>query len=107
LKPYVRKVLEILLPAKDLSLVNVNLPKNPTDIRWARQSVRHYDGKVVPGTDPMGRSHFWFTVVPIEETEEDTDRWAVERGWVSITPLRLDLTHEEELAKAIAKYPVG
>jgi 5'-nucleotidase len=32
------------------------------------------------------------TVEPIEEVEEGSDRWAVERGLVSITPLRLDLT---------------
>ena len=106
LRPYVREVLETLIPAKELSLVNVNFPRQPTDVRWTRQSVRHYDGKVVPGKDPMGREHFWFTVTPIEETEEGTDRWAVRQGWVSITPLRLDLTDEGALAKALTKYPV-
>jgi 5'-nucleotidase len=60
--------------------------------------VRHYDGKVVPTQDPLGRQLFWFTVTPIEETEEGTDRWAVEQGCVSMTPLRLDLTDEKELA---------
>jgi 5'/3'-nucleotidase len=60
--------------------------------------VRHYDGKVVPGNDPMGRTRFWFTATPIEETEQWTDRWAVEQGCVSMTPLRLDLTDERQLA---------
>lgn len=106
LKPYVEKVLNILLAEKEMLLVNVNLPKEPTGIRWTRQSVRFYDGKVMPGTDPMGREHFWFTVKPIEETEEYTDRWAVRNGWVSITPLRLDLTNEDELSRINEKQPV-
>ncbi|EMR03312.1 5'/3'-nucleotidase SurE [Cesiribacter andamanensis] len=103
IKPHVRECLELLLPQKDLSLINVNIPRNAKGLRWVRQSLRHYDGKVVPGTDPMGRQHYWFTVVPVEITEENTDRWAVENGWVSLTPLRLDLTHEEELERALKR----
>jgi 5'-nucleotidase len=107
LELWVQKVLEILLPEPRLTLVNVNLPPHPKGIRWTRQSVRHYDGKVVPSKDPYGRTHFWFTVIPIEETEEDTDRWAFERGYVSMTPLRLDLTNEQELAEALKRHPLG
>ena len=101
LKPWISRLLDSLLPEKDLSLVNVNLPAmTPRGVRWTRQSVRHYDGKVVPGKDPMGRSLFWFTVTPIEDIEEGTDRWAIEHGYVSVTPLRLDLTDEKQLALA-------
>ena len=100
LKPWVASVLQILLEVPELALVNVNLPTGvPKGIVWSRQSVRHYDGKVVPAKDPMGRSHYWYTVVPIESTEEGTDRWAIERGYVSMTPLRLDLTDHEQLDK--------
>lgn len=100
IKPVVRQTLELLLPQKDLKLLNVNIPVQASGLRWTRQSLRHYDGKVVPGTDPMGREHYWFTVVPVEGTEEGTDRWAVEHGYASITPLRLDLTDEEALRQA-------
>ena len=107
LKLSVAEVLDILLNDKQLTLVNVNFPdKKPKGLRWTRQSVRHYDGTVVPGQDPLGRKHFWFSVIPIEETEEGTDRWAVERGYVSMTPLRLDLTNEKELAAAAARHPL-
>jgi 5'-nucleotidase len=107
LKPSVAKVLDILLNDKDLTLVNVNFPDiKPKGLRWTRQSVRHYDGRVVPGEDPLGRKHFWFSVVPIEGTEEGTDRWAVEQGYVSMTPLRLDLTNEKELAAAASRHPL-
>jgi 5'-nucleotidase len=102
LEPYVSKVIDLLLAEEKMSLLNVNLPEKPKGIRWTRQSVRQYDGKVVPGKDPMGRSIFWFTVTPLEGAEEGTDRWAVEHNWVSITPLRLDLTDEKDLARALS-----
>ena len=80
-KSAVEPVLELVLPARELTLVDVNFPERPPKgMRWTRQSFRHYDGKVVPGEDPMGRKHFWFVVIPIEETEEGTDRFTVEQG---------------------------
>jgi 5'-nucleotidase len=106
LKPWVARALSLLLPARELTLVNVNLPtQEPIDMCWTRQSVRHYDGRVVPGRDPMGRKHYWMTVVPLESAEEGTDRYAVERGYVSITPLRLDLTDHTALEAGRKRYP--
>jgi len=100
LGPFVAQTIELLADQPTLCLVNVNLPEQPRGIRWTRQSVRHYDGHVVPGEDPMGRRHYWFTVRPVEEVEEGTDRWAVRQGYVSVTPLRLDLTDHEALIHA-------
>lgn len=105
LAPYIHEVLDELLDDPALCLVNVNLPRHPKGIRWTKQSVRQYDGRIVPGMDPMGRKHYWFTVVPLEPADEGTDRWAVEQGLVSITPLRLDLTNDEHLKKAQQKKP--
>jgi 5'-nucleotidase len=105
LRPWVEQVLELLIPLRELQLVNVNFPPTPRGLRWTRQSVRHYDGRVVPGHDPMGRRHYWITVVPQEPAEEGTDRWAVEHGFVSMTPLRLDLTDEAALATARRREP--
>jgi 5'-nucleotidase len=108
LAPYVHRVLEcLLLQAPWLTLVNVNFPRQPRGLMWTRQSVRQYDGDVVPGEDPMGRKHFWLTVRPIEESDEGTDRWAVKDGWVSLTPLELDLTDHEALARVKAERPLG
>jgi len=107
LKPWVATVLEALLEVPDMPLINVNFPaKPPRGTVWTRQSMRHYDGKVVPAKDPMGRTHYWFTVVPLEEAEEGTDRWAIGQGLVSITPLTLDLTDEPALAHAKTQYPL-
>ena len=93
LKPAVVSALELLLEMPEVKLVNVNFPaRTPLGVKWTRQSVRHYDGKVVPGKDPMGRTHYWYTVTPLEAAEQGTDRWAVDQGFVSMTPLLLDLT---------------
>ena len=99
LAPFVTKVLELLVPDESLNLVNVNFPQEPTDLCWTRQSVRHYDGRVVPAEDPMGRKVFWISVRPLEEVEEGTDQWAVRQGFVALTPLRLDLTDHATLAR--------
>jgi 5'-nucleotidase len=96
---YAEKTIELLLENKFNGPFNVNFPVNPIGIEWTRQSLRFYDGKVVPGIDPMGRKHYWFTVIPLEPAESGTDRHAVENNYVSITPLRLDLTNENVLAE--------
>lgn len=101
LQPWVKKVLDLLLAQPGLALYNVNFPPEPVGIQWVRQSVRLYDGKIVPGVDPMGRKHYWFTVVPLEAAEEGTDRWAMEHNLISITPLRLDLTHNAMLTEML------
>jgi 5'-nucleotidase len=103
IRPYAREVIAYLLGQDGPTLVNVNFPFSPQGIMWTRQSVRQYDGLVKPSEDPMGRKHFWFTVVPLEPAEEGTDRYAVQHGMVSVTPLRLDLTDEEQLAKLSGK----
>jgi 5'-nucleotidase len=101
IEPFVKEVLKILTAEKELALYNVNFPPNPKGILWTRQSVRLYDNQIVPAVDPMGRKHYWFTVIPLEPAEKGTDRWAIENGYVSITPLRLDLTDEERLKKKV------
>lgn len=105
--PWAEKALTALLPLHQLPLVNVNIPEHPRALAWTRQSFRHYDGKVIPGEDPMRRKHFWFTVIPLEQIEPGTDRWAMGQGLVSMTPLRLDLTDDALLADVEQRNPVS
>jgi 5'-nucleotidase len=107
LEPHVQRVLAALIPLTNARLLNVNLPVNPRGMAWTRQAVRQYDGRIVPDQDPMGRTHFWFTVVPIERTEPGTDLWAMERGYVSVTPLGLDLTDAAALERLSAELPLN
>lgn len=99
LEPFVRKVIDQAIVMDEGLLLNVNFPERPSGTAWTRQSVRHYEGYVIPGEDPMGRQHYWFAEEPRERIETGTDRWAVGQGLVSITPLRLDLTDEGLLAR--------
>lgn len=106
LDPFVAQVLALLIPQTSLELVNVNFPPEPTGLCWTRQSVRHYDGRVVPDEDPAGRKLYWISIRPLEEVEEGTDRWAVRNGLVALTPLQLDLTDHEALRHAQADAPL-
>lgn len=100
LEPYVIAALDEVMHEDERELLNINFPRHPEgEIVWTSQSVRHYDGKVVANKDPMGRQHYWFTVVPIEHEGEGTDRWAVKQGKTSITPMILDLTDRKYLAE--------
>lgn len=103
LRPWVERVLRELLAAPpELRLINVNFPRAPEGMMWARQSVRHYEGKVMAATDPLGNPHFWFTAQPIEALDPDTDRAAVAAGMVAMTPLVLDLTDRAALDRLTA-----
>jgi 5'-nucleotidase len=106
LKPWIRQVLQTLLPEAHLGLTNVNFPRHPRGLIWTRASVRKYEGRIVPSQDPAGRQLYWFTVTPTEGADEGTDRWAIEQGWISLTPLRLDLTDGHGLEEVRGRRPL-
>ena len=45
-------------------------------------------------------------MTPIEGADEGTDRWAIEQGWISLTPLRLDLTDAHALEDIRVRRPL-
>ena len=106
LKPWMHQVIDTLIGAMELNLVNVNLPSEPRGLVWTQVSVRQYDGVIVPTKDPLGRELYWFSVTPLEGAEEGTDRWAVEQRWISMTPLCLDLTDHRVLAQCREQRPL-
>ena len=80
------------------TLLNVNLPPVPADkvrgVRLTRLGRRVYSNSITPMRDPWGRDIFWIGGGEISwEGEENSDFRAVEEGYVSVTPLHLDLTH--------------
>src|SRR5258708_26870043 len=84
LQPHVESVLKVLVRHSSLHLVNVNLPPLPIGIRWTRQSIRQYVGRMFQAKLPMCLEIYWFTVVRVRDAAEDPDRWAIEPGWISI-----------------------
>ena len=81
------------LPAD--TFVNVNVPdRKPLGIRLTRQGKRVYEGAVVENRDPRGRSYYWIGAGDLGfQNLEGTDFHAVHNGYVSVTPLHLDLTN--------------
>ncbi|WP_310532493.1 5'/3'-nucleotidase SurE [Novosphingobium sp.] len=100
------KLLKSLIdaPFAPRTLVNVNFPALAANevkgIRAVRQGFHDYArGSVVEGTDPRGYRYFWFGLDGIEHTPgHDSDLEAIADGYVSVTPLQLDLTHDASLA---------
>jgi 5'-nucleotidase len=62
-------------------------------VRVTRQGWRVYRDELVERRDPRGRPYYWIGGErPGGIAEEGTDFWALEQGYVSVTPLQLDLT---------------
>ncbi|GIZ52596.1 5'/3'-nucleotidase SurE [Noviherbaspirillum aridicola] len=83
-------------------LLNVNIPNLPYDQlrgwRATRLGKRHESEPVIKATDPHGREIFWIGPAGrARDAGEGTDFDAVATGHVSITPLRVDLTHTQQL----------
>lgn len=94
-----------LSPFPPNTLLNVNLPPAPAagvkGVRLTRLGRRIYSGSITPMRDPWGREIFWIGGGDISWTgEEDSDFRAIDRGYVSVTPLHLDLTNYSILEAA-------
>jgi 5'-nucleotidase len=90
-----RRFVEELTPESlpsDL-LLNVNIPAGEIrGVRLTRLGTRVYKQAVVEKVDPRGRNYFWIAGTPEWQEEKGTDHAAVSAGYVSVTPLHLDLT---------------
>ncbi|WP_133128174.1 5'/3'-nucleotidase SurE [Legionella nagasakiensis] len=84
------------LPAQ--TILNVNVPDLPLDkiqgLEVTRLGTRHGAEPVIKEYDPRGRSIYWIGPPGVEaDAGPGTDFFAISRGYVSITPLHLDMTH--------------
>ncbi len=84
-------------------LLNVNVPNLPPEavrgVRITRCGRRIYRDKLVRRLDPQGRPYYWIGGLPPDGVaEEGTDIWAIAEGYISVTPLHLDMTAHECLA---------
>jgi len=99
----VRSLAEIVmrhgLPAN--TLVNVNIPDtiNPKGIRVTRQGRRIWQQAVHEVKDPRGRVHYWIGGgTPLLDSGRDTDVQVLSEGYVTISPIHLDLTNHEGIS---------
>lgn len=95
-KRIVQKILEQGLEAG--VVLNVNIPylriENMKGMIITRQGLRVYRDALDRRVDPRGRPYYWIGgEAPTGINEEGTDVGALAAGYVSVTPLQLDLTH--------------
>jgi 5'-nucleotidase len=87
-------------PPKNETLWNVNIPAGtPKGIRPTRMGRRRYGETVVEKIDPRGRPYFWIGGSFVDTHSDGTDLTTVSNGYVSVTPLHLDLTDYRALAE--------
>jgi len=84
----------------DETLLNVNIPdRAQSKIRGVRitcLSRRRFHDPIIEKLDPHGRKYYWIAGKRISwSRSKDADHEAIEDGYVSITPIRLDSTHHE------------
>jgi 5'-nucleotidase len=95
-----RLVPELLKRERDPSIVlNVNFPVEAIrGVRITNLGKRTYTEGVIERLDPRGRKYFWIGgEPPVWTRNPGSDIDAVENGYVSITPLHLDLTHHQSV----------
>ena len=75
--------------------LNVNAPVGSIKgVKVARQCDGQWTKEFAKRTDPQGRSYFWLTgnFENYEPEAQDTDEWALNNGFVSIVPTKIDMT---------------
>jgi 5'-nucleotidase len=101
---FVRKLVKFLLKngLPEYTFLNVNVPDKKQAIKRfkiTRLGKRMYSDVVIEKIDPRGRNYYWIGEQSLiwERKEEDTDFAAIKKGYVSITPLHLDMTDYKAL----------
>src|SRR6266705_3157648 len=94
----VRKVLAEGLP--EGTLLNINIPaKQIKGVRVTRQGIKNARPVISEHIDPRGKPYFWIGEQYFRSNAEDgTDYRAIEQGFVSVTPLKSDMTDHQALA---------
>ncbi len=86
----------------DETLLNVNVPDRPrakiAGVRVTALSRRRFDEPIIEKTDPHGRKYYWIAGTRVSwSRQENSDHEALRRGFVTITPIHLDVTHHEAI----------
>jgi 5'-nucleotidase len=106
------KVLRPLLdaPLAPRTLININFPPVAADavkgVKIVSQGLRDYGRlKLDQRTDPRGYDYYWLALGRMPHSPvAETDLEAIELGYITVTPLHLDLTHVESLAMLRSAY---
>jgi len=99
---FARQLVERVLekPFAPGTLLNVNVPAGEVrGVRAVKMGRRIYQEGVLEKVDPRGKKYYWIGAEPpMGDPDEGTDLWAIDQGFISVTPLHLDLTDYSALA---------
>jgi 5'-nucleotidase len=88
------KIIDNILPLNTLINMNVPAGNGYKGIRITRQGRRLWENAIQETEDPWNRKRYWIGGgTPVKDSSEDTDVRALHDGYVSITPIHLDLTN--------------
>ncbi len=90
-------------------LYNVNFPRRTVDsvegVRVVAHGKRSKKSNVIECIDPRGKPYYWLGALHEEENPSiNSDLWTIQNGYISITPLHMNLSHQqtvERLAKTL------
>ncbi len=93
-----RKVLDEGLP--EGTLLNINIPPGPIKgIKVTRQGIKNARPVITEHIDPRGKPYFWIGEEYFNTNSADgTDYYAIDLGYVSVTPLKSDMTDHQALS---------
>jgi len=85
----------------DGTLLNVNVPNTPQEdikgYRITKQGNTIFKDKFEKREDPRGKYYYWMSGEHTKDYDEDTDGFAVQNGYISITPIHYQLTKKSFL----------
>ena len=82
--------------------LNVNIPKLSREqikgVKVCRQSDGHWEEDFDERMNPMGKTYYWLTGKFYNHDEgKDTDIWALENGYISVVPVKFDVTAHDHI----------
>jgi len=101
---FIKKIVKNLQknPLPQDTILNINIPNLPIKeikgIQVTRFGNRHKAENTVQGVDPRGRKIYWIGAAgPEADAGEGTDFYAVKTGYVSMTPMQVDMTRHSDI----------
>ncbi|CAN5250793.1 5'/3'-nucleotidase SurE [soil metagenome] len=99
----------IAIPAGKRMLINVNFPAIAPEavqgVRVVRQGFHDVNRtRIIESTDPRGYAYYWFGFGTTGAVPEGSDLQAIADGYVTVTPLHYDLTHDGSMAAVAAAF---
>jgi 5'-nucleotidase len=103
-KPFIKTIVKNALKngIPNGVVLNVNIPKlkemDIKGIKVCRQAKANWEEEFDKRKNPQGRDYYWLTGKFVNlDNGEDTDEWALEKGYVSVVPVQFDLTAHHAL----------